>query len=184
MQKLSNRNCIFLNWMPSQCFGNAMCKCMCVCVWMLRALALSQMWLAVGFHIHCTDESVSTHYSLDTAQQSSLRSRPVTVTHKHTHTHTPPLQSVPLFLSLSDVSIATAGRPRSGRREAVVPRTHSELNTQSKYAHNTSQTFENAIIYHCITADTLRSRSNSSALKQTQLKYVASITVLTSRCSQ
>ncbi len=147
----------------------------CMCVRMLRVLMLSQMWPAVGFHIRGTDESVSTHYSLDTAQQSSLKSRPVTVTHMHTRTHLQCSQC--LSFSLSDVSIATAGRPRSGRREAVVSRTHSELNTQSKYAHNTHQTFDYAFICHRITADTLRSRSNSSALVLMQLKYVASINV-------
>lgn len=149
---------------------------MYVCVRMLRALTLSQMWPAADSHIHCTDESVSTHYSLDTAQQSSLKSRPChSHTHAHTRTHLHCSQC--LSFSLSDVSIATAGRPRSGRREAVVSRTHSELNTQSKYAHNTSQTSDYALIYHRITADTLQSRSNSGALKQMQLKYVTSNTI-------
>lgn len=121
--------------------------CMRVCrLW--RALTLSQMWPAVGFHIRYT------LYSLDIAQQSSLKFRSVTVTHT-SHAHTPSPQSVPLFLSLflPDVSIATAGMQaqNSEKRNSCIENLE-QVNTQS-----TAQV--------------------TVSSKEMQLKYVASITV-------
>ncbi len=103
---------------------------------LLRGLTLRQMWPAAGFPIHCTDECEYTLCSLDIAQQPSLKSGSVTVTHKphvntHSHTHTHTHLHSSQCLSFSDVSIATAGRHRTGRRDAVVSRTLSKLSSES-----------------------------------------------------
>lgn len=122
------------------CVGVHVCLFVCVCANALKTDSQSDAKCCkVPRSLH-TQECEYTLYSLDTARQSSLRSHSVTVIPMCAHTRTSIAASH--SLSFSDVSIATAGRPISGKREAAVFRTQSQLNTDSKSAYSTSQEFD------------------------------------------
>lgn len=124
------------------CVGVHVCLFVCVCANALKTDSQSDAKCCkVPRSLH-TQECEYTLYSLDTARQSSLRSHSVTVIPMCAHTHTRTSIAASHSLSFSDVSIATAGRPISGKREAAVFRTQSQLNTDSKSAYSTSQEFD------------------------------------------
>lgn len=124
------------------CVGVHVCLFVCVCANALKTDSQSDAKCCkVPRSLH-TQECEYTLYSLDTARQSSLRSHSVTVIPMCAHRHTRTSIAASHSLSFSDVSIATAGRPISGKREAAVFRTQSQLNTDSKSAYSTSQEFD------------------------------------------
>lgn len=128
------------------------CSCVCVAVHVCLFVCVCKC-SENGFSVRCEvlQASTLTAHTRVWVHTLLIRHSPtvffeISLCHSHTHvrahTHTHALLLQPLFLSFSDVSIATAGRPISGKREAAVFRTQSQLNTDSKSAYCTSQEFD------------------------------------------
>lgn len=133
-------------------------ECSCVCVWLCGCACVSICVCVCkcsenGLSVRCEvlQASTLTAHTRVWVHTLLIRHSPtvffeVSLCHSHTHvrthTHTRTSIAASHSLSFSDVSIATAGRPISGKREAAVFRTQSQLNTDSKSAYSTSQEFD------------------------------------------